>query len=637
MLRISVAIKLMLRLICIITQRRVGMLTRQTEDEGGVWQLGVITRRAVVVGSVPSELADRDEFDTIAYTGRVVVRLLGSCEAGDYIVPSGRQDGTARVARAASGRPVRTVGRALTNYASKDGLRETLVECSVISPSDSVDMRRLRFCTLPRLILSIGACICAVLVFSGLLGAPDTPSRSAGTDAPRTGALCPAVTVSALANGLCRRCDGHDAAVKFAAMRGGGVVQVLCPETHTGNMTRICGSRSVPRSDGGSSGYVLLSDGSVVSGTCTRKACPSQVFPLLPELTMQQYPAGVTPWCMEESLCQLRFNLVPEGTGAVTVPCPTGYGNPFWPGNFTRVCGSGADRWERLPAASNIGASAAAIDSGANTGEDESTTGDCEWKTCPSGCLSLTRSSTSDPFESTFRAGITREDCVTQTQHLQVSLPVPQWSVGESRTLYCCEDLTASHGCADPSAGLGSVEVSCGTDGVWRHTRGGCVPPSSLQLAMNHPDANGSSTVQSEAALWESFAQGLGATASMATGGRWAMPATGRLGRLYIRWEAGDWRHLSTLTKFHTGVQTGSGGGLLPEQYVTSVHGWGVAALAKVACRQLGLGSAYFASVRLFAPFVYKSFCQDRLRTNIGQVEKRVHHRSSPVCMHQPD
>lgn len=599
------------------------MLTRQTSGNNGVWQLGVITRRAAVTGSEPPRTANRSDFDTIAYTGRVVVRLLGGCNTGDYIVPSGRQDGTARGATATV-RPTRTVGRALNRCDPNQGdMSESLVEISVIGPSDSVDTRRQR-CALSgaehrRAVLLLILLLSCVVLPVGLtfahLRASDwetdtTYLRASDEESTVAGVRCQAVTVSALGHGLCRHCSGRDATVKFAPMEA-GTARLPCPDTHTGSMIRTCGGigyghSAVSSADGDvdDAGSAVLSDGSTVSGTCTRKVCPRQTFPLLPPIVLQQYPSHVEPLCMKNGLCQIQLDATPEGTGSVTIPCPTKEGSPFWPGNFTRVCGTATDQWQRPAAGTDTRSAVAAV-----AAADESTTGDCEWRTCPSGCLSLTRSSNGAPFDAAFHAGVSGEACPTLTRELQVSVPVPQWSIGQLRTVHCCKELTASGSCADPSAGLGSVEVSCGEDGVWRYTRGGCEPPSSLQLAMGHPSlystashglaAAQSAALQDHEMLWNNFARGPGRVASKASGGRWLMPAIGRLGRLYISWRGGDWQHLSTLQQFHSGISTAIGLDEGVDGIITIIHGWGIAALAKVSCRQLGLGPAYLATVRL--------------------------------------
>eukprot|EP01043_Picozoa_sp_COSAG02_P012684 COSAG02_NODE_493_length_21166_cov_13.181318_13_plen_1358_part_00 len=69
----------------------------------GAKQLGVISRQAIVEGSCPfgeglKPSSWRATWDTVAYCGRVPVKLIGSStgRAGDSLVPSGREDGTAK-------------------------------------------------------------------------------------------------------------------------------------------------------------------------------------------------------------------------------------------------------------------------------------------------------------------------------------------------------------------------------------------------------------------------------------------------------------------------------------------------------------------------------------------------------------
>ena len=59
-------------------------LTRRTK---GMPQVGVVSRRAVVEGSVPA-LEQREFYDRVAYTGHVSVKLRGPVQNGDVIVPS---------------------------------------------------------------------------------------------------------------------------------------------------------------------------------------------------------------------------------------------------------------------------------------------------------------------------------------------------------------------------------------------------------------------------------------------------------------------------------------------------------------------------------------------------------------------
>lgn len=70
-----------------------GLLTRRISSLS-CSQLGIISRIAAVEGSVPDG-ASRKEYDVVAFAGVVPVKLRGNCHAGQYIVPSGREDGTA--------------------------------------------------------------------------------------------------------------------------------------------------------------------------------------------------------------------------------------------------------------------------------------------------------------------------------------------------------------------------------------------------------------------------------------------------------------------------------------------------------------------------------------------------------------
>jgi hypothetical protein len=73
-------------------------------------QLGIVSRQMVVAGSMPDTAEEQRSGDTIAYTGRVMVKVRGACRAGDHLIPSGLQDGTTV---ASSVRGDASVGRAL--------------------------------------------------------------------------------------------------------------------------------------------------------------------------------------------------------------------------------------------------------------------------------------------------------------------------------------------------------------------------------------------------------------------------------------------------------------------------------------------------------------------------------------------
>ena len=82
-------------------------LSRRTK---GVAQVAIISRRAIVEGSLPSA-RERSNFDRVAYAGHVPVKLIGGVKKGCFVVPSGAEDGTA--VAASSQDPRVKLGRAL--------------------------------------------------------------------------------------------------------------------------------------------------------------------------------------------------------------------------------------------------------------------------------------------------------------------------------------------------------------------------------------------------------------------------------------------------------------------------------------------------------------------------------------------
>ena len=139
-----------------------GELTRITQD---AHMLGVITRKAMVAGSQPED-EERDQYDTVAYVGRVPVKVRGPAKSGDRIGPSGRNDGTGVVVTHGQA----FVGTVLRAYDgdSKEGWR--FVEISVAAPGIAAGSR-VRSCSRAYYILLVAAavfCVClSVLLRSG--------------------------------------------------------------------------------------------------------------------------------------------------------------------------------------------------------------------------------------------------------------------------------------------------------------------------------------------------------------------------------------------------------------------------------------------------------------------------------------
>jgi len=68
-----------------------GVISKSTV---GARSIRVISSTPVVAGNFPGE-NNKDGFGLVAFMGQVSVRVVGPVRAGDYLIPSGRQDGTA--------------------------------------------------------------------------------------------------------------------------------------------------------------------------------------------------------------------------------------------------------------------------------------------------------------------------------------------------------------------------------------------------------------------------------------------------------------------------------------------------------------------------------------------------------------
>jgi hypothetical protein len=131
-------------------------LTRRTK---GMASLGIISRRAAVAGSMPRR-EDVHLYDTVAYTGRVPVKIRGraSVKAGQALGPSGYEDGTATVVHRCSfvratvgvaettvkqqGKEGKGEGMELTEHcAAPAGQEWQHVPCTVVAPSQTVQGR----------------------------------------------------------------------------------------------------------------------------------------------------------------------------------------------------------------------------------------------------------------------------------------------------------------------------------------------------------------------------------------------------------------------------------------------------------------------------------------------------------------
>jgi len=71
---------------------RNGFISKQTTD---AQKIMVISSQPIVLGNTPPESL-RSRYEKVAFLGQVPVRVMGRVHAGDYILPSGNEDGLAR-------------------------------------------------------------------------------------------------------------------------------------------------------------------------------------------------------------------------------------------------------------------------------------------------------------------------------------------------------------------------------------------------------------------------------------------------------------------------------------------------------------------------------------------------------------
>ena len=179
--------------------QRGGEISRRTS---GAHMLGVISRRAVVEGSAPPK-EDRDEYDTVAYTGVVPMKVrrpdeyCHAPETGDIIVPSGRNDGTAVVMSAAGddAEKRKRLGVVLQGceWTIQHDTHDTqLVTCDVVSPTETVAVRQwttphMAAWALLTVVLTVGALAAgSLLLLPGLVknDIPPPPAAPAVPAAP---------------------------------------------------------------------------------------------------------------------------------------------------------------------------------------------------------------------------------------------------------------------------------------------------------------------------------------------------------------------------------------------------------------------------------------------------------------------
>lgn len=263
--------------------------------------VGVISREMIVAGKKPDP-REMHKYDTVAHVGQVPVKVRGHPIAGDVLVPSGRQDGTAVVSNASfHGQVLGSVVREPEPSGNTDEASDLhLVEVYVSIPDPFKRMVAAKLKQVARLLCT---CVCCVLVvgvwevFGAWRGEITASNHNRSPHIVTTGG-CGAENVSAIKLVRCNACGSSDSTIYFEQQRAGDTVEVPCPVGFAGTMRRTC----------------IEQNRSTLLGQCRRTECPRQHLEL---------PGGTV----------LTVAAVAEGDSQVTI-CP----EPGFSGHLTQQC-----------------------------------------------------------------------------------------------------------------------------------------------------------------------------------------------------------------------------------------------------------------------------------------------------------
>lgn len=110
-----------------------GAITMETANASRVL---VVSDDTAVCGNSPgSTPADRDDYETVAFTGQVPVKVRGPVDEGDLVVPSGEDDGTATAIDPAAWRPGTPIVGLAWGASEADDVSEVTVAVGIDDPS----------------------------------------------------------------------------------------------------------------------------------------------------------------------------------------------------------------------------------------------------------------------------------------------------------------------------------------------------------------------------------------------------------------------------------------------------------------------------------------------------------------------
>lgn len=508
-------------------------ISRQTD---GAIQYGIISKHAVVAGALDRQ---KERVSArVAYLGRTYVRTSGRVREGEFLVPSGKHDGTAIAVPRQSG--TETLGMALED-AEEAGKVAVYVHALPTAPDGSPienfsnmmrasgdKHRQERSCVHAK---SVAAAL-AIVVIITLIVTPGGDAVHAVPFQSNVNTHCQTEQISTMAIGHCRNCHGRDAVVTFNGEMAQETTDwktvAICPTGFAGSLHRTCenGNWSAPQ------------------GYCVRLMCAAAEM-------------NLTATAGPNSLRTVTFNPTTEGSMA-TVPCP----HPGFTGTLTRRC---------LPNSSQWG----------------DTMGDCTENTCDESKV------TTDMLVSPWPGNS------SSFKRTKLALDIPRSQYGTTVQVSCCRQFTMTGSCSDSVADAGFVAMNCGsTGGFFNVLEGGTFESAASYEGARMPQSP--ERAAELFALFVNSARA--AVQSPPADTSWTLPSNGVFGSITIGLEGERREVFSTkyspmersldaaaieISPSHTNATTGA-----LSSRILRAKGRAAAAFARVACKELGYEEA---------------------------------------------
>lgn len=536
---------------------------------------GIISRRCITVGSLPRDPSIQSMGDTVAFVGRVPIRVRGAVNVGDALIPSGRNDGTA-MAHAQSTAVARIVGtaeRACSAIdADSDGVASVPVKVNpvgsvcpytlyhrsmsrgskVVEGKDTIQIfsnaarasatKGRRFC------MAKSAALVFVLALALVILLPQVhvlEKRPVLLDAPTPAVIaCSLEQISISEAGLCVGCQDKDSVVSFKAAAAKEVF-VTCPPGFSGTVNRTCHANG--------------SWSTLIGGQCTRLHCPDDAihlpgyrdFPVESSTGTSEARAEIAGVKSHSVIFTASF----EGTTAEG-SCP----QPAFTGKLVRKCMPNSTSWSA------------------------SVSGNCTRHQCETTAYS---------FKTLLPLGY-------DAQMKMVSVNIPKTDYGTSVQVPICKKFTNTGSCVDDGGDAGFIAMECVSPGgqFARNIARGVYASAAF-----FEGARLSHSTEIAASLYSSFVRGVSTAIRSPPGSSWSFPTTGsgvfaaitvalngeRRPVFSTRFGPMDRRFDSEAT-IDTAPTTVSNT-TLGRIFARSV-GRSAAAFARVACRELGYEAA---------------------------------------------